>query len=73
MDKPLIHHIAEVKQKILLFEAAREDERNETRRSEWAAAVRNLQLALAHYELAYQLEQETRVPTLAATAGGSGA
>jgi len=69
MDKPLIHHIAEVKQKILLFEAAREDEPNETRRSEWAAAVRNLQLALTHYELAYQLEQDTKVPMLAASAG----
>ena len=69
MDKPLIHHIAEVKQKILLFEAAREDERNDTRRSEWAAAIRNLQLALAHYELAFKFEQETKVPPLSAAAG----
>ena len=69
MDKPLIHHIAEVKQKILLFEAAREDEPNDTRRAEWALAIRNLQLALAHYELAFKIEQDTKVPMLAASAG----
>ena len=69
MHKELSHHIAELKQKILLFQSASEQETDATFRAEWALAVRNLQLALAHYELAYQLEQETRVPMLAASAG----
>lgn len=62
MDKPLQHHIAEVKHKISLYEHARDSETDDRIRAQWAIAIRQMQLALAHYELALQIETTTSVP-----------
>ncbi|GAC1651359.1 MAG: hypothetical protein NVS9B15_11540 [Acidobacteriaceae bacterium] len=64
MDRPLSHHIAEVKQKIILYREALEIEEDVLIKAQWDFALRNIQLALAHYELAYKIETETKVPGL---------
>lgn len=62
MDNTIDTQIVSAKQRIIFMEAIRDTTPDERLRQAWDGPIQQLRLALAHFELALQLEQSATVP-----------
>jgi hypothetical protein len=58
LDRPVSDHIERIKQRLAEFAKEREQTTDPLKISQIEMDIRSLKLALAHYELAMELEEE---------------